>query len=124
MFKVTELIGFKGWKAFNVFHRLMLGVKMLPLYAAESYEEFFARVEAMSDHDKEVIIREAAIFVPLEEDEIIDVISCCQDSNGVPLGKAQLKSMKHNEIFECLVAVAIEISKIKVNFVTDNEKKN
>ena len=122
--KVTDLKGFKGWRAFNVFHKLMLGVKMLPMYAAESYEDFFARVEAMPDSDKEKVIRQASIFVDLDEDEIIDIISCCEDSNGIALGRAQLKSMSHDMIFECVVAVATEISKIKVNFVSDTEKKN
>jgi hypothetical protein len=31
--KVAELKGYKAWRAFGVFHKLMLGLKMLPAYS-------------------------------------------------------------------------------------------
>jgi hypothetical protein len=68
--KVAELKGYKAWRAFGVFHKLMLGLKMLPAYMGESYEEFFERVSIMPAADQEKLIREAALFVDLEQDEV------------------------------------------------------
>jgi len=121
--QVSEIKGFKSLKAFQTFHTLMLGLKMLPLYQSETYEEFFARIEQMDSKGQETMIREAFLFVSLDQDEIEAILSFCKDANGVPYSKENLKNLGPNEMMECTVAVCKEIAKIKVNFVTEDEKK-
>ena len=122
--KTLELKGFKSLKALNVFHSLMLGLKMLPHYRNESYEEFFARVQEMPPLDQEKMIREAALFVNLERDEVEALTAFVADPNGVAYGPENLKSMTPDQIFEMIVAVCLEVAKIKIDFVTETEKKN
>lgn len=122
--KVLELKGFKSLKALNVFHSLMLGLKMLPAYQSESYEDFFARIELMSSDDQEKMIREAALFVKLDKDEVESLICFVTDANGVPYQESNLGNLGPDEIYECIVAVCKKISQIKINLVSGDEKKN
>lgn len=122
--KVLELKGFKSYRAFNVFHSLMLGMKMLPAYLHESYADFFERIEAMPPEDQEKIIREAALFVKLDQEEVEALIGFVEDPNGVPYGAHNFASLTPDQIFEIIVAVCVKISRIKINFVTSAEKKN
>jgi hypothetical protein len=121
---VLPLRGYKSLRALNAFHTLMLGLKMLPSYMAESYEEFFERVSKMPPKDQEKIIREAALFVELSQDEIEALVCFCTDNNNVPYGPENLKNLGPDELIEIIVAVCFEISKIKIDLVTENEKKN
>lgn len=122
--KVLELKGYKSLRALQVFHTLMLGLKMLPAYIAEGYEEFYARVAVMAPEDQEKLIREAALFVELSRDEIEAVLAFCADANGVAYGAANIGSMGPKELHEAVVAVCKEIAKIKIDLVTEEEKKN
>lgn len=122
--KVLELKGYKSLKALNAFHTLMLGLKMLPAYCSEQYEEFFSRIEQMDSASQEKMIREAALFVELQKDEVESLICFCADPNGVPYTAENLKSLGPDQIYEIIVSVCTEISKIKINFLTEAEKKN
>jgi hypothetical protein len=122
--QVLELRGLKSLRALNAFHTLMLGLKMLPSYMGESYEEFYARIESMSSLDQEKMIREAVLFVELQREEIEAIAGFCADSNGVPYTTANLKNLGPKELMEMIVAVCIEISKIKVTLASEVEKKN
>lgn len=124
MITVGEIKGLKSLRALNVFHTLMLGLKMLPMYAHESYEEFFSRIDQMPPKDQEKMIREAALFVELSIDDLEAIICFCKDPNGVPYGTANINNLSMDELFEIVVAVSVAISKIKINFVTESEKKN
>jgi hypothetical protein len=121
--KTLELKGIKSLYALQAFHTLMLGLKMLPAYCGESYEEFYARVEQMDAASQEKLIREAALFVTLTKDELEALAHFAADPNGVRYTAANLNSLGPDQLFEIVVAVAVEISKIKVHFVTDSEKK-
>jgi hypothetical protein len=122
--KVLELKGFKSLKALNAFHALLLGVKMLPSYVHEGYEEFLERVQSLPSEDQERIIREAALFVELQRDEVEALVCFCTDNNGVPYGPANLNNLGPKELIEIIVAVCMEISKIKIDLLTPAEKKN
>lgn len=122
--KVLELKGYKSLKALNAFHTLMLGLKMLPAYCGESYEDFYSRVALMSEADQEKIIREAALFVELQKEEVEAIVCFCTDPNGVPYTSENLKNIDPGQIVEMIVAVCKEISKIKIDFTSENEKKN
>jgi hypothetical protein len=122
--KVLELRGIKSLRALNGFHALMLGLKMLPAYMTESYEDFYARVDAMPHPDQEKLIREAVLFVELGADEVHAIASFCADPNGVPYSEVNLRGMPTKDLFEVLVAVCVEIAKIKIDIVSDSQKKN
>lgn len=122
--QVMELKGYKALRAFNAFHSLMLGMKMLPMYAMETYEAFFARVEQMSESEQDSLIRQAILFVELSKDEVESIISFVQDKNGVAYGPANLKNLNPSEIHEIIAAVCMEMLKIKVTLVSSEEKKN
>lgn len=124
MIKVLPLVGYESLKALNAFHALMLGLKMLPEYMSEDYETFFNRVEAMPEADQEKLIRQAAVFVNLEKDEVAALIRFSADKHGVPIGKENIANFGPDELHEVIVAVCKEIAKIKVNFVSAAEKKN
>lgn len=122
--RVLELKGYKSLKALNAFHTLMLGLKMLPAYMGESYEDFYSKVDAMTESDQEKLIREAALFVELQKDEVESLICFCADANGVPYSAENLKSLGPDQLYECIVQVCLAISKIKINFISEAEKKN
>ena len=122
--EVAELRGFSAWRAFNAYHKLMLGLKMLPQYAHESYEEFYTRLDAMPEHDKLAVIKEAAALVELMQDEVEALVVFCKDPNGIPYGPENLAGLDIAHMFDIVVAVCFEISKIKVDFISEDEKKN
>jgi len=121
--KVRPLVGYKSLTAFRAFHVLMLGVKMLPEYMGEAYEDFYARVESMPEKDQETIIRQAAHFVELGKDEVEAIVGFCEDPNGVAYTEANMKNLGPKDLVEMIVAVCVSISKIKVNLVSESEKK-
>lgn len=122
--QVLELKGLKSLRAFNMFNALMLGLKMLPMYASESYESFYEKIKAMSPADQEKMIREAAAFVELDKDEVESALSFVTDANGLPIGPNNIKNMGPAEIFEAIVAVAKKVAEIKIDLVSEAEKKN
>lgn len=123
MRKVAELKGYKSLRALNAHHTLMLGLKMLPAYMGDTYEEFYARVEALPAHEQEKLIREAVLFVELSKEEIEALACFCLDPNGIPYTAENLRSLGVHEIMEIIVAVCVEISKIQITFVSESEKK-
>lgn len=122
--KTLPLKGFKSLRAMNAFHALMLGLKMLPAYMGESYEEFFGRVSLMDPADQEKLIREATLFVELQKEEVEALASFCLDPNGVPYSAENMKSAPAELIFEMIVLVCKEIAKIRIDIVGDGQKKN
>lgn len=124
MRKVLELKGYRSLRAMNGFHALMLGLKMLPAYQGESYEEFFERVQKMTPLEQAKLIREAALFVELGKEEVEALVSFATDPNGVPYSAENIKNLGPGEMVEIFVAVGLEIAKIRIDFVSDSEKKN
>lgn len=122
--KTRELKGFKSLRAMNVFHTLMLGLKMLPMHLAEPYEEFYARIKSLPEEQQKAMISKAALFVTLEEPEVEAIAYFCEDANGVPYNSASLKKLGPDKIHEMIVAVCFEISKIQIDMISDAEKKN
>ncbi len=121
--KVLELKGYKSLKALNAFHALMLGIKMLPAYLHESYEDFYLKVSGFTDEGKQRIIREAALFVELQKDEVEALAGFCADANGVPYSPENMKSLRPDELIEIIVSVCFEISKINIGLLSESEKK-
>ena len=121
--KVLELKGYRSLRALNAFNTLLLGLKMLPSYMSESYEDFLGRVNEMPESDQLKMIREAAMFVVLEKEEIEALISFCADANGVPFEAANMKNLGPDKMIDIIVAVCGEIAKLRIDFVTEDEKK-
>lgn len=123
MIKVLELRGLKSLRALNAFNTLLLGLKMLPSYMGETYEDFLGRIQAMPFDDQMKMIREAAMLVPLEKEEVEAIVCFCADKNGVPYEAANIKTLSPGDLVEIIVAVCGEIAKMKIDFVSENEKK-
>lgn len=122
--KVSELKGPKALKALQTYNSLLLGLKLLPAYATLSFEEFLETTKEMNEREKLDLLKNAAFFVPIENDELESLVCFCKDANGVPYTKENLKSMTPPQMIEAIVSVCLEISKFKINLVTEEEKKN
>jgi len=124
MIKVTPLVGYKSLRALNAFHMIMMGLKMVPIYAFIPYEQFYASFDEKTEEEKELFLREGLAMIHLEDDEIDALIGFCCDKNGIPYTKANIKNLDLKQIYDCCLAVIIEISKIQITFLTESEKKN
>lgn len=122
--EVLELRGTPAFFAMQAFHKLMLGLKMLPAYFDKTYAVFYAELDALPSEDQEKYIREAAVFVRLEPEEIADLAQFVCDPNGVPYGPKNMKNLTPTEIHEIVVAVSLEIAKAhKVRILSEEQKK-
>jgi hypothetical protein len=122
--KVLPLVGQKSLRAFNAFHTLLLGLKMLPAYAAIDYPTFHAELEKLSEAQKETKLREAIAFVQLSPEEVDTLIGFCTDANGVPYGPINKNNLGPAEMFDCILSVCMEIGRIKIDLISNDEKKN
>ena len=122
--KAKELKGLKSLGALNTFHTLMLGLKMLPAYMTETYEDFFERLELMNDVDRRKMIVEAVLFVKLDPTELESLLCFVDDKNGVPFSRENIGSLSPEQLIEAIVLVSLEVAKIKINFLSPAEKKN
>jgi hypothetical protein len=123
-FKVAELKGYRSMRAFHAFHSLMLGLNHLPAYRSLHYEKFYEMIQQLPENEQEDLVREAALFVNLEKEELDALISFCKDANGVPFSDENIKNLGPGDMHEIIVCVAMEIAKIKITLVTEGEKKN
>lgn len=124
MIKVLELKNSGSMAALNVYITLLIGLKHLPEYYLEDWDEFFQRIEQMDDISKENFIRRGAMITPLEAKDIEGALRFVADPNGVPYTSANIKNLGLKEIFESVVAVSVAVSRLQINFVTAAEKKN
>lgn len=122
--RVLELKGYKSLRALNAFNALMLGLKMLPQYMSQDYESFLEKIQAMTPDDQRKMIKEAALFVELGKEEVEALVCFCADKNGVPYSPENIKNLKPDQLIEIIVEVCFEIAKIRIDFVTETEKKN
>lgn len=123
MIKVLPLAGINSFHASQAYKHVLLGLKMLPQYSTQKFSTFYADIEARGPEAIEEAIREAVAFVRLEPNEIETVLSFTTDPNGIPYCSANIANLTPEKIFEGIVAVFLEISKIPINLVTPSEKK-
>lgn len=122
--KILPLKGYKSLRALNGFHALLLGMKMLPAYILEDYESFYASFKDKTEAEKEKLIREALVFVQLAQDEVEALVSFATDKNGIAYSAVNVKNLDAGELHEVIVAVCMEIARIKIELVSESEKKN
>lgn len=123
MKKVLPLKGYKSLKALNAFNALLLGLKMLPEFLAIDYASFFDSFKEKTEGEKETLIRQAVAFVELDESEVLALVSFCCDANDVPYEPLNLSNLKPDELHEIIVSVCMEIGRIKIDLVSEDEKK-
>lgn len=123
MIKVRELKGIKSLNAMNAFSALLLGLKMLPAYQATPYEEFYEAMQKLTPAEQEKLLREAAMFVRLEKDEVEALASFAEDRNGVAYTAENIGNLGPDEMIEVIVAVCMEFAKIRISLVSDSQKK-
>ena len=122
--KVLPLEGLKSLRAFNVYHTLLLGYKMLPAKIGMTYEDFLTEFDKSSDEEKSKVLREAAAFVPIEQEEL-DAVTCfCCDKNEIPFTKVNTGKMTPKELIDVVVAVCLEMSRMKLYSISEEVKKN
>lgn len=122
--KLLPLKGLESLSAFRGYAALLLGLKHLPAYMGESYEDFYDRADAMPEADQEKILREAAFFVELQKEELEAMLGFCLDANGVPYSLVNMKNLGPDQIIDCVVSVALVCAKLKTPLVTSAQKKN
>lgn len=123
MINTLPLVGVKAYSALIAVQKLLMGLKMLPEYDAIAYPDFFESFRDMEDSEKEYHLRMASAFVELEVEELQAIISFATDSNGIAYTSANLRNLKPDELLDIIVAVALEISQIKITLVSKTEKK-
>lgn len=124
MIKVLPLKGYKSLRALNGFHALLLGLKMLPAYITEPYESFLDRFKDKPEWEKEKLLKEAVLFVQLGQDEVEAIIAFAADKNGIAYTPVNMKNLGPGELHEIIVAVCMEIGRIRIELVSEEEKKN
>lgn len=124
MIKTLPLKGYKSLRALNGFHALLLGLKMLPAYITEDYVSFYEGFKVRSEAEKEKLLREAILFVQLGQDEVEALISFAADPNGIPYSPVNMKNLSVDQLHEIIVAVCMEIGRIRIELVSEEEKKN
>ncbi len=122
--KVLPLKGTKSLTALRAFSALLLGYKMLPAHIGEDYETFYAAFNDKTEAEKEKVLRLAAAFVSLGDDEVAALVSFVCDKNGVPYSASNIGNLSAGELHEIIVAVCMEIGRIKIELVGEDEKKN
>lgn len=122
--KTKELSGLSSYSAFQVFYKILLGLKMYVAYAHYKPEEFFEYISNLDEQGQEKVVREALMLVPIEKEEILVLASFCVDKNNVPFGASNMASLKPNEVLDILTKACMELAKIRIDFVTEDEKKN
>lgn len=117
-------MGYKSLKALNAFNALLLGLKMLPDYIQVSYESFYESFKTMSDKEKEKLVRQAILFVQLQQDEVESLTAFVADKNGIPYQATNINNLSVGELHEIITAVCMEIGRIRIDILTEDEKKN
>jgi hypothetical protein len=123
MMKVLPIRGLDSYWALQSYIKLLIGLKMLPMYMGKSLEEFLSMIEEMPVHDRKKIVREAVLVVTLERDEINSLMKFAADANGVPFTQENTAKLSPKEFIEILDAVVQEIAAMEINFLTSSEKK-
>jgi hypothetical protein len=90
---------------------------------SDKLSEHFEAHNNKTDEEREALLREAVSLVSLQDDEIAALLSFCKDKNGVPYTAVNIGNLGFNEIHEAIVAVCMEIGRIKVDLVSEDEKK-
>lgn len=121
---LLPLKGLKSVHALCAFNALLFGLHCTPAHAAKSEEEFYGWFDALPAPDKEKNILYSIGLCKLSEEEMLDLLAFCADTNGIPLGRENLTGCGPAYITECIKTVCMAIADIKLKSVGENLKKN
>jgi hypothetical protein len=121
--QVLELKGIKSLRALNVFHTLMLGLKMLPMHASVPYDVFYDEFHEKPDDEKLKLIRQAAMFVELTREDVEALVFFVADANGKRYQTANINNLSALELLEIVIAVAFEVGNLKIDSLSEEQKK-
>ncbi len=124
--KVMPIKGTHGLNALKGLSALLLGYFLLALPGkldCDDFESFFASFKNKTENEKEKILRSAILFVRIENLEVEAMASFVQDKNGVPYISASIKNMLLPDLIDVVVAVCLEIGKIDITLISEDEKK-
>ena len=125
MIKTKTVEGPTSYRVYNAYCSLVLGLHYMPINTnGQQYDEFLETVEAMPPEDQEKCFRQAARLTNLEKDDLLAMLSFCVDPNGVPYGPVNVKNLNPKMIVEMIVAVCMQIAGMRIDLVSEAEKKN
>lgn len=118
MVNVEEIKGIKGLYGFKAMQTLLLSYYLLPEFKKknQSYQDFLKEFSAMDETQKRDILNKALYFAGIDPKEIEALMCFCKDKNGISYSKANINNLTFEEIFEIIIEVCLEISKLKVFF--------
>ena len=90
----------------------------------EDYDSFMDRVKEMPKEKQRELFKTAARHIELEKGEVEALLCFCTDPNGIPYKAENLGNLNPEKIVDIIVEVCLKIAEIKVDMVTDSEKKN
>lgn len=123
--RVLTIKGTASFQALTVMQALIYGYWLVPgLSGDKTWKEFREGYYDYSDDEKEHILRNAVGFVKVSPEEIETMLSFIPDKNGIPLCAASIKNLDLGQAFEMMIAVLMEMSKIRISFISESEKKN
>jgi len=122
--KIREFKGYEGFRAMQTFCKLVLGLKMIPQYSSFEYLDFLSVIHEMTENDTRLVLREAILLVDLTEDECLSLCVFGSDINGVPYGKVNIKNLTIADSVNVMIEVCLKLSEIKIDALTDDQKKN
>lgn len=124
MNNVSELKGIKSVKVLNVLCTLLYGYYLLPTNSSKKYEEFVESFEMAEINEKKEILYKAMLCVDMPQDDVLALMSFCKDANGVQYSDVNSKNLNPKEIIDICIDVLLEVSKIKLFSLTEEQKKN
>ena len=125
MIQTKTVEGPTSHRVYNAYCALVLGLHYMPVNTQNlHYEEFLQSVESMSPEDQAKCFRQAARLTNLEKEDLLAMLSFCVDKNGISYSPANINNLNPKMIVEMIVAVCMQIAGMKVDLVSESEKKN
>lgn len=124
MIKTLPLQGLKSVYALNAFMTLLFGLATEQRLAGQDFEETYANFEALPIEDKAKQLRHALQIVNLQKEDMLSLLAFAQDKNGIAFTEASVKQMPPGDILDAMLAVCLELAKIKPRTLSEDVKKN
>ncbi len=122
--RVKELRGLKSVWALNALATLIYGLGTEQACLGQDYETTAAKFEALPDEEKEKQLRHALEIVNLTSADMMNLLEFAIDANGVPYAQKKLEKMGPHEIVEAMLAVCLELAKLRPQVCPEDLKKN
>jgi len=122
--KILPLVNLKSVQAFCAYNNVLFGLHCSPSNMGKTDEQFFDWFDGLTEEEKEKQLRFGLSLAKISTEEMLDLCYFASDENGIQYTEINLKKLNPKEIIEIMLAVCIAMTKIKVNSVSDEQKKN